>query len=114
MLFRPEEVVLPSASTAIDVGFGRNDLDDLTPVEDDVDAVGTVSARIINHHPLIAISAADQQQEINRSGYVELLAALQGDGVEIEAQSLQQTLVARGEAVIASLPREKATPREEA
>ncbi len=87
VLFRPEEVVLPSASASVDVGFRRRDLDEFAPIKDQADAVRAVSARVVDHHPLAAEPAADQQQEVNRSGDVELLAAFQGDRVEVEAQA---------------------------
>ena len=96
VLFRPEEVVLPSAATPIDIGLGRRDFAELTSNENQVDALGTVGARIIYHHSLVTISAADQQQEVYCSGHVELLATFQGDGVEVEAQAFQEMLVAGG------------------
>lgn len=93
MLFRPEEVVLPSAAAAIDVGFWRRDLENLAVVKDHVDAVGAVGACVVDDDPLAAISAADQQQEVHGSGHIKLLAASQGDGVEVETQALKQVLV---------------------
>ncbi len=87
MLFRPEEVILPSAAASINVRLGRGSLGQLAPIKHQADAIRAVSARIINHDPLIGVSAADQQQEVDCSGNVEPFAVLQSDGMEGEAQA---------------------------
>lgn len=49
--------------------------------------LGAVGAGVIDNNPLIRVSAADQQQEVDSSGDVELLTTLQRNSVEIETQT---------------------------
>lgn len=102
MLFRPEEVVLPSAAASINVGPRRGSLGQLAPMKHQTDAIRAVSARIINHDPLIGVSAADQQQEVDCSGNVEPFAVLQSDRMEVEAQARQKAFVPGGQAASCS------------
>lgn len=96
MLFRPEEVVPPSASAAVDVRLIRSNLDQFASVKDQANALCTVGAGVIDYNPLIGVSAADQQQKVNCSGHIELLTVFQRHSVEIEAQAFEQTLVTGG------------------
>ena len=74
MSFRPEEVIIPSGATAKDQHFGRRNMHDLTTLYDYVNSFGAVDARVEELDLLLGVFAADQQQEVNRSGHIEALA----------------------------------------
>jgi hypothetical protein len=83
-------------------------------VNHDANALGAVRTRVINDYFLIFISAADQQQEIHRSGYVELLTAFQRYGMKRKAQTAKQASVIGREIVLRVRAQgDKANPREQ-
>ena len=93
VLFRPEEIILPSGAALKDHRFRRDGFYQFTALEDDVNVVGAVRTGIVYHHPLIGISAADQQHEVHRSRHVEDFATAQGNGVKVEAQPAREAFV---------------------
>lgn len=92
VLFRPEEVVGPSAAATNHVRLGRIDLYYLAPVDHDPDALHAMRAGVFNDDPLVWVIAADQQQEVDRSRHIEPLPVLQGYDVKIEPQTPGTTL----------------------
>ena len=86
VLFRPEEVGIPSAAPAEDHRLRRIDLDDSAAIDQHTHAMSAVGTRVKDCDPLVRVVAADQQQEVKRSGYVEALAILQLHGMVGEAK----------------------------
>lgn len=82
MLFRPEEIILASSSPAKHAHTRRRHLAQHPVIYDDADALAAVRARVVHDDLLVPVAAADQQHEIDRSGHVELFAALESDGVK--------------------------------
>ena len=82
MLFRPEEIILASSAPAKHTHTRRRHLAQHPVIYYDADALAAVRARIVDDDLLVPVAAADQQHEIDRSGHVELLAALERDGVK--------------------------------
>lgn len=74
MFFRPEEVVVPSAAAAKDERLLRRHSHDPSTLYDRVNRLGAVDARVEDLDLLLGVIAADQQQEVNRSGHIETLA----------------------------------------
>ena len=74
MLFRPEECIVASAAPAEHQRFRWVDLHDPAMIDDGVDSCRAMRAGVEDFHGLAGVIAADQQQEVDRSGDVEPLA----------------------------------------
>ena len=92
VLFRTEEVVHPSATAVEGVGRLRRRRCDFRVLDRYRNPVQAVGARVLDLDPFIWVVAADQQHEVDRSGYVEHLAA-RPHGVEEQAHTIEQPLV---------------------
>ena len=93
VLFRPEEVVLPSGAAPVDNALLRSHLYERTPIDFDMNAVDAVSTGVIQRQPVVPVLAADQQQKVHRSRHPEPFSGIQGHCVEGESQALREPAV---------------------
>ena len=94
MLFRPEEVVLPSGPTPVDHRFRRLHPDEPTVAHLNMDSIDAVGARVVQADAVLFILAADQQQKVYRSRHPKPLPRVQAHRVVHEAETPEELLVA--------------------
>jgi len=93
VLFRPEEVVLPSSASTVHNGLFRVHLNKVAPVHFDVDTLYTMGAGIIKGYAAVLVLAADQQQEVHRSRNPKALPRVQGHRMKGEPKPFQEPLM---------------------
>ncbi len=86
VFFRPEEIIVASAASPEDDGIRGGDVHNSPPLDDRVDAIRAMDARIEDLDALIGVITADQQEKIDRSGHIEALAMFELHGMEREAK----------------------------
>ena len=96
MLLRPEEVVVPSGPTSVDQRLQWFDPDEPAVVHLNVDSIYAVGTCIVQADAVLLVLAAHQQQEIYRSRDTKTLSRIQRHRMEVEAQALQEPLIALG------------------
>ena len=104
MLFRPEEVVLPSSASPVDDGFLRMYFDQAALANLDVNPVNAMSTSIVQGYTVVIILAADQQQEVHRSRNPKALPRVQGHRMKGEPKPFGDLLVALGQGVVGGSP----------
>ncbi len=61
MLFRPEEIVLPSGATFKYIDLGRIYINEFAVNQNNTNTLGAMRTRIVNDHALVVVFTADQQ-----------------------------------------------------
>lgn len=61
MLFRPEEIVLPSGAAFKYIDFGRIYIGEFAMIQNNANTLGAMRTRIVNDDALIVVFTADQQ-----------------------------------------------------
>ena len=98
VLFPTEEVVASSSPPTQEVRRARLDERDFSPTAGDDDRGRALSATVMDREVGVAVSAVDQQQEVDRSRDVEGGLALDADRVGLQAETAEQAGGVRGDA----------------
>lgn len=99
MLFRPEEVVLPSGAAPVHHRLRWTHPNKPAMVHLNVDPLHAVGTRVVQGDWLILVLAADQQQKVHRSRHAEPFSSVKRDGVKREPQALKELFVAFGQRI---------------